>query len=448
MFSEVQGLDIAVIGCGSAGPAAALLLHRAGHRVRLFERVPELLPVGAGFMLQPTGLQVLQELGLLSEVLRHGAVVPQLYCRTTKGRRLLQLDYAEVDPRSFGLGMHRATFLSLLVSALEEAGIEPELGCAVDAIEVDSDERATLAIGERREGPFDLVVACDGARSLLRESHGPKHRANAYPWGAFWYICADPAKSFDGRLFQIVEGAGRMLGVLPTGRTTGDPTPLVSVFWSVPLKQAEEIKAAGIDAYKDSLLKMCSEVEPLVAQLESFEQLSLARYMDVRMQPWHQGPVVFIGDSAHATSPQLGQGVNLALIDALALSECVSANSNVHSALRGYHQARRRHLSYYQYTTRWLTPFFQSHSRTLGWVRDLAFPVAGLLSPIRKQMVKTMCGVKRGFLRSSLPMPQLALPQPEGEALSERQNELLSGQNSEPRQALEGSAKALEASDS
>lgn len=410
MVHGMQGLNIAVIGCGSAGPAAALLLHRAGHRVRLFERVPELLPVGAGFMLQPTGLEVLEKLGLLAQVLAHGASVTQLRCETKRGRRLLQLDYAEVAPHAYGIGMHRAALLSIFVAALADEGLSVELGSEVDDIEIGADQKATLVLGDRREGPFDLVVCCDGARSQLRDAQGPKHRADAYPWGAFWYICADHEGAFDGCLRQVVHGARHMVGILPTGRTLDDATPLVSVFWSVELTQADALLAGGLEAFKEAALDLNPAIAPLLAQLESFDQLALARYMDVRMKPWHRGPLVFIGDSAHATSPQLGQGVNLALVDALALSESIGSQVDVSAALDHYHHARRRQLSYYQFTTRWLTPFFQSRSGILAWLRDLAFPVAGLLGPLRRQMVQTMCGVKLGFLRRSLPMPRLALP--------------------------------------
>jgi hypothetical protein len=62
-------MRIAVVGSGTAGPAAAILLARQGHQVTLMERAPRRLPVGAGFLLQPTGWSVLRELGL-EEILR------------------------------------------------------------------------------------------------------------------------------------------------------------------------------------------------------------------------------------------------------------------------------------------------------------------------------------------------------------------------------------------
>ncbi len=64
----LQKLRIAIVGCGTAGPAAAVLLKRQGHEVVLFERAPECKAVGAGFLLQPSGMAVLEELGIMKGV--------------------------------------------------------------------------------------------------------------------------------------------------------------------------------------------------------------------------------------------------------------------------------------------------------------------------------------------------------------------------------------------
>ena len=65
----MKALRIAIVGFGSAGAASAILLARDGHLVSLFERAPESSPIGAGFLLQPTGLSVLKELGIDNQVL-------------------------------------------------------------------------------------------------------------------------------------------------------------------------------------------------------------------------------------------------------------------------------------------------------------------------------------------------------------------------------------------
>ena len=75
---------IAVIGGGTAGAASALFLARAGHQVTLYERVPEPGAVGAGILLQPSGMRVLQALGLFDQILAHGSRIERLLGTTGK----------------------------------------------------------------------------------------------------------------------------------------------------------------------------------------------------------------------------------------------------------------------------------------------------------------------------------------------------------------------------
>jgi 2-polyprenyl-6-methoxyphenol hydroxylase-like FAD-dependent oxidoreductase len=107
-------------------------------------------------------------------------------------------------------------------------------------------------------------------------------------------------------------------------------------------------------------------------------------------------------------SPQLGQGANLALFDALILSACLAGAADLPAALVAYTTARRRHLSFYQYATRWLTPFFQSDLTPLGWLRDLLMPLCAAIPPLRRLMVRSMSGLSQGL---GLGAP-LALPAP------------------------------------
>ena len=105
-----DNLTIAVIGSGSAGPASAALLAKQGHEVILFEKAPKKLPVGAGFLLQPSGMEVLAELGCLEQVLTNTDKIDALFCKTTNGRVLLDLKYRDLAPELFGAGTQRAVF--------------------------------------------------------------------------------------------------------------------------------------------------------------------------------------------------------------------------------------------------------------------------------------------------------------------------------------------------
>ena len=109
----MKELPIAIVGAGTAGLASAILLARQGLRVHLLERVANLQPVGAGVLLQPSGLAVLRELGLLAECTGLGAPVSRLYGTTAgAGRVILDTRYDDWRPGSFGLGIHRAVLLT------------------------------------------------------------------------------------------------------------------------------------------------------------------------------------------------------------------------------------------------------------------------------------------------------------------------------------------------
>lgn len=397
-----RSLDVGVIGCGTAGAAAALFLVRAGHRVTVYERVEDPGPVGAGIMLQPTGQAVLDALGLHDEVVDRGARIDRLRCVTRAGRSVVDLAYRDLDPRFFGVGLHRGVLFASLFAAVKREPIALRLGVPIDALSRSRDGTFVVANGERH-GPHDLIVVADGARSAVRDPHVARSNAE-YPWGALWCVAEDPDRLFHTDLHQIVDGNERMLGLLPTGVGPTGSTPLVSIFWSIRGDRVGAWREAGLDAWKDEVRAFEPKTDPLLATITRPEQLLFATYHDVVMSRWNTHDAVYVGDAAHAMSPQLGQGCNLALYDAYTLAQCVAEHDDVPTALTAYSAARTDHLRVYQLATRWLTPFFQSDTVALGWIRDLGMGTMTRIPFFARTMTASMVGILTGvFSRVELP---------------------------------------------
>ena len=389
-------MKIAIVGYGTAGQAAAIFLARSGHAIEVFERASELRPVGAGFLLQPTGLGVLAALGLDAQARERGARIERLYGDNARGRRVMDMRYAELADAGHGLGMTRGTLFGLLHAACAPlATIRTGLCIAAFG----EDARSLVDEAGAEHGPYDLIVVADGSHSALRARSTLVARDPLYPWGAMW--CLLPAEDWPHphELRQRYDGTHCMLGVLPVGRRPDRSGEWLTFYYSLPGAAVDAFDAAALAQLQEVVARLWPQLAERTRSLADPAQLNRARYRDVVLTtPW-RGRIVHIGDSAHGMSPQLGQGVNMALLDAQALAGALAAHADVAAALAAYARERRRHLAIYQAFSRWLTPLFQSESRALAPLRDACFHPFGRLPYAKTQMLKILAGSKRSWWR-------------------------------------------------
>jgi 2-polyprenyl-6-methoxyphenol hydroxylase-like FAD-dependent oxidoreductase len=231
----------------------------------------------------------------------------------------------------------------------------------------------------------------------LRRENGSLKYNKPYPYGALWGVCEDPGQSFgQDYLRQRYDGAGVMIGALAIGKRPSDNVETLAFFWSLPANACNAWRETGLEPWKARVLEYWPELAPFVGQFKSADDLTFAQYSDALMKQWHGERIVFIGDAAHCTSPQLGQGANLGLVDALTLAACLKDADDLNGALRDYDKTRRRHVNFYQVASRWLTPFFQSDSKAAAWLRDRTFGLMCQTPYMKTQMLRTLAGLKTG----------------------------------------------------
>ena len=387
-------MNIAIIGYGTAGQALAVLLTRDGHRVEVFERAAEPGPVGAGFLLQPTGLQVLWQMGLLDAALTHGAPVTRLYGETPEGRGVMDMRYRGLDARLFGLGMQRGALFTLLAEAWETSA---HLHRGTRVTEVDHVSGRLLDEHGRQHGPFDLVIAADGSASQLRQQVNATRLDRVYPWGALWCLLPRGDWPWPDELRQRYVAARKMIGLLPVGTRPGDDAPKLSFFWSLPTADFEGWQTRGVGRWQEEVTRIWPEAAALVAGVHAPAQLARASYRDAVLERWHRGRLVLAGDAAHSMSPQLGQGVNMALMDAMALRDALREEPAVEAALVRYQRQRKAHVSIYHFWSRWLTPLFQSERDSVARVRDASMLPLGKLPGGSGHMLRILSGTQHGW---------------------------------------------------
>ncbi|MGQ2989751.1 MAG: FAD-dependent oxidoreductase [Brevundimonas sp.] len=362
--------SVAVIGAGPTGLAVALMLARQGRRVVVHERFETAGPVGAGFMLQPTGLHVLDRLGLTAEVERYAQPLTHIFGREARrGRVVLDISYADLKTPRASLGVHRSALFHVLHRACLAEGVVFETGREIVAV---SDGRLTGANGWTSPA-FDLVIDASGARSPIAKALGA--RRQDLNWSGLWGTVPWPGDPFDeGALEQVYRGASKMIGVLPCGARPvefgGGPERLATFFWSLKGDDHPAWRAAGLDPWKAEVLSLWPEVAPILDTITDPDSLTLARYGHHTLIRPAADRLAVLGDAAHSTSPQLGQGVNMGLLDALALSDALVTHADLSDALNAYAAARRWHVRLYQALSIGFTPFYQADGAFLPWVRD------------------------------------------------------------------------------
>ncbi len=322
---------VIVVGGGIGGLSAAIALRCAGWDAQVFERAPEPGEVGAGIGLWANATRVLRRFGVLDEVVRRGMVIAGVKVLDPRGRLLQEMPVR--DYGAPGVLIHRAELHAALLDALPPWAVQP------DAVferyeETGEGVRAWFAGLGVVEG--EALVGADGLRSAVRAQAlgdgAPVYRG--YPVWRGVARDAGLARRIGGVLTETV-GAGRRFGTVPIGGER--------VAWWATANEPEGTDDAS-EGRKAKLLRLFADwhapVPELLEATPEAEILKNDTYDRPPVRHWGTGRVTLLGDAAHPTTPNFGQGGCMAIEDAAVLARNLCADADVPAALRAYERER------------------------------------------------------------------------------------------------------------
>jgi FAD-dependent urate hydroxylase len=319
-------LRILVVGAGIAGLATARALRLAGFRPEVVEELPATMSPKAGIYLPGNASRALRRLGLDAPLRPLGDLIFRQVFLDARGRSLFEMDVAALWA---GVGESRALSRADLQQVLlTGVGGEVRYDTTVKALEV-FDRTAKVEFGDGSVAEYDLVIGADGRRSTIRAQAGLGD--SAVPTGQIVYRAVvgggPPLSDWTALLgrrssFVAMPMGGRKIYCYADETAPESPNP------DDPVAHLRELFAGFAG--------------PVPAILAAVEKVQVARTDEVVIEAWSRGPVLLVGDAAHATAPTLAQGAAMSFEDAVVLGDELRAHlQDVPAALRAYEERRR-----------------------------------------------------------------------------------------------------------
>jgi 2-polyprenyl-6-methoxyphenol hydroxylase-like FAD-dependent oxidoreductase len=357
MANETYETTCCVVGGGPAGMMLGYLLAREGIAVTVLEKHNDFFRDFRGDTVHPSTLELMYELGILEDFLK----VPHQKLETVGGIygdypfRIGDFRYVPTHCKFVAL-MPQWDFLDFLAGKARQFP-SFTLRMQHQAVDLMRDEgKVTGVMAETPNGPVqvraDLVVACDGRHSDVRQAANLEVQEFGVPIDVLWFRIARTTNDPEQLLGNI--NYGRALILIP--RSDYFQAGLI-----IPKGSFEEVQRQGLPALQNLIRRLAPYLGDRVQDLRDWDQIKLLTVQINRLRQWHRPGLLCIGDAAHAMSPAGGVGINLAIQDAVATANLLAdplRAGRVTEAMLAQVQQRR------EFPTR-LTQFVQVNAHKL-----------------------------------------------------------------------------------
>ncbi|MFT5537702.1 MAG: 2-polyprenyl-6-methoxyphenol hydroxylase-like FAD-dependent oxidoreductase [Parasphingorhabdus sp.] len=303
--------DIVIVGGGPAGMMAGLLFARSGLKVAVLEKHADFLRDFRGDTVHPSTLDLFHQLGMLNDLLElpHSRVNEASI--HIAGRQMKAVDFRYLPVAAPYIAMMPQWDLLDFIAARAKQYSGFTLHMETEAVGLLYDQTERVSGVETKDGQrleAKLVIAADGRRSVLRDKAELPLRNIGAPMDVFWFR-VDKPRGYGGDVFGTVQ-AGRFMVMI-------DRRDYYQCAFVFNKGQADEVRAAGLEAFRAGLRSLVPDLSEAFNQLTSWDQVKMLEVALDRLERWHRPGLLAIGDAAHAMSPIGGVGINVAIQDAV-----------------------------------------------------------------------------------------------------------------------------------
>lgn len=328
-------MKILIQGAGIGGCASAIVLSNLGHEVTVVEQRLELFTDGAGILLYSNALKFIDHLGVLDNVLKHGAVMEGKTEFYSMNSELLgYVNYESVDPKYPAyVGINRNRLLRILYDKAVSNNVKFMFACSINLDTLNGSSDDLISLTNEHTSKYDLILACDGTNSVIRNKL-IKDSKSKYTGYGLWHSLHKRHPLINEKVTVI--GDNCRMGIIPLNDETmyiwaskAEPQKI-----HIEKKDQPKVMREKFSCFTGFMGDIINEIDD-----STYVHLTCVEEVDLP-KPWHYGNVIFLGDSAHASLPFMAQGGAQALHDSVSLGQILEQNKNLEESLIKYSEFR------------------------------------------------------------------------------------------------------------
>jgi 2-polyprenyl-6-methoxyphenol hydroxylase-like FAD-dependent oxidoreductase len=323
--------SISIIGAGIGGLTTALTLKQKGFPVTLYEGASEIKPVGAGIIIANNAMQVFQKLGLQEKIQQAGNRISSMKITDENLKPLSVVDLS-VFEQKYGVhnvAIHRGTLQKILAEAIGNESIN----LSKRLIDIEKNDDFNLKFDDNTSVHSDILIGADGIKSIIRNKLFQENTIRNAQQICWRGVCDYSLPEQYAHELNEAWGKGKRVGFMNISPQ--------KVYWFALSNQRD---VQNIDEV--NLGDFFKEFHPDIVQMLNAtpkEKIIASEITDLKpIQHWHEENVCLIGDAAHATTPNLGQGACQAIEDAYVLGKCISEETDINKSFAQYEKIRKK----------------------------------------------------------------------------------------------------------